>query len=175
MYGVVKGVYFCNIDRDEELNRRISARNVPSAPLQPQFSHRPVSTKYALMPILDRRAPAKVAMEKMPYYSVGEVFNPGNSQSPWQGFASSIDEESKLRNQFFALQNCEQSNWVPSSNSDMYQVQAVGRQEAQPFPNLFKQEKFNPFNPNECDLGKDLFGNCTRAQLKNSNCCDKKC
>jgi len=175
MYGVVNGVYFCNNDRDAELNRRLMERNIPSAPLQPQFSHRPVSTKYSLLPVLDRRAPAKVPLDKCANFTVDTVFNPGNTQSPWQGFSTKIDTESCLRNQFFALQKCEQSNWVPSSNSDLYKVEAVGRQEQQRFPLLFKEEKFSPFNPNTCNLGKDLFNNSVRVQLKDSKCCDKKC
>ena len=56
----------CNNDRDNELNRRLMERNIPSAPLQPQFSQRPVPTKYALLPILDRRAPAKVPLDNVP-------------------------------------------------------------------------------------------------------------
>uniref|UniRef100_A0A6C0CNN3 Uncharacterized protein n=1 Tax=viral metagenome TaxID=1070528 RepID=A0A6C0CNN3_9ZZZZ len=175
MYGVVNGVYFCNTDRNAELDRRLMERNRPSAPLQPQFSQRPVSTKYALLPIVDRRAKASVPLEKYPNFSVQKVFNPGNGQSPWQGFATSIDAESVLRNQYFALQDCPQSKWMPSTNSDMYQVHAVGRQEQQTFPLLFKEERFAPFNPNTCNLGKDMFNNFTQIQVKDSNCCDKKC
>lgn len=175
MYGVVKGVYYCNIDRDEELNRRLSARNIPSAPLQPQFSHRPVPTKYALLPIIDRRAAANVKMEKMPTFNVNTSFNPGNTQGPWQGFSTNVDTESNLRNQFFANQRCDQAKWMPSTHSDMYHVSVSGRQEVQPFPYLFKEEKFSSFNPNTCNLGKELFNNSVRVQLKDSNCCDKKC
>ena len=32
---------------------------------------------------------------------------------------------------------------------------------------LFKQEQFNAFNPNECNLGYKLFNNHTRVQTKN--------
>lgn len=175
MYGVVNGVYFCNTDRDAELNRRLAERNIPSASLQPQFSQRPVSTKYALLPVIDRRAPATVPLQCAPNFTVKNVFNPGNTRSPWEGFATGIDTESSLRNQFFALQDCPQAKWVPGSDSDMYHVQAVGRQEKQTFPLLFKQEKFAPFNPNTCNLGKDIFNNFTQIQVKDSNCCDKKC
>ena len=40
--------------RTEELNQRISSRNIPSNQLQAQFDIRPVSSKYAKMPIVDR-------------------------------------------------------------------------------------------------------------------------
>ena len=172
----VNGVYYqCNLGRDMELSDRIAQRNMPSRPLQPQFSMRPVSTKYALLPIIDRRAPATIPIYTEPTYSVGNVFNPGNTQSPWSGFASNINDESSLRGQFFALQKCEQKEYVPSTKSDMYHVTAVGRQERQQFPGLFQEQQFAPFNPNTCDLGKDLFNNSTRTQLMNSDCCDNKC
>ena len=56
MFGVVNQLYICNQQRSRELNDRITIRNVPSAPLQPQYSMRPVLTKYSIMPILDQRA-----------------------------------------------------------------------------------------------------------------------
>ena len=51
MFGVVNKLYICNQQRSRELNDRISVRNIPSAPLQPQYSMRPVLTKYSIMPI----------------------------------------------------------------------------------------------------------------------------
>lgn len=167
MYGVVNGLYECNNNRLEELNDRISGRNIPSSVLQPQFSIRPVSTKYALLPIVDRRPAAKEPMLRVPTYNIQETFNPGNSISPWSGFASSVNDESRLRNQFFAIQKCEQAEYIPSSNSDMYKTSVQGNNIKQPYPDLFREENFNAFNPNVCNLGKKLFDNCTRVQLKN--------
>ena len=167
MYGVIDGAYYCNQDRNMELNMRIAERNIPSASLEPQFSIRPVSTKYALLPIVDRRPKPTVPINKISSYSVEKVFNPGSGQGPWSGFATNVNEESKLRNQFFALQNCEQAAWVPSSQSDLYRVKVGGRNEIQPFPRLFTTERFAPFEPNTDGLGKDLWSNHTRQQLKN--------
>lgn len=166
LYGVIDGAYYsCQLARTEELSERIAARNIPSTPLEPQFSMRPVSTKYSIMPILDQRPRAKVPILTRPTYNVETTFNPGTAQAPWSGFASNINEESKLRNQFFALQKCEQPNYVPSSTSDLYQVTVSGRKEEQPFPGLFETQQFAPFNPNTCGLGYNLFDNCTRQQL----------
>lgn len=165
-------LYYCNIESDEELNKRILERNKPSAPLQPQFSFRPISTKYSFLPIVDHRAPATVPIIRRPTYNVGNVFNPGTAQSPWSGFASNINKESSLRNQFFALQNCEQSQFVPSSESDLYNYRiSDGSVENQPFPGLFTEQTFETFNPNTCNLGKEFFNNFTREQLHNSECC----
>ena len=166
MYGVTDGIYYCGLERTQELSDRMAVRNVPSTPLQPQFSIRPVSTKYALLPILDRRAPTTVPITRQPTYNIGQTFNPGSAQAPWAGFAANVNNESQLRNQFFALQRCEQSNYVPSTNSDMYQVAVSGRQETQPYPGLFAEPHLEPFNPNTCNIGKHLFDNCTRVQLK---------
>ena len=167
LYGVIDGVYYCGNERTEELSRRMAERNIPSAPLQPQFGIRPVSTKYEMMPIFDRRAKATVPIKRQPTFNPEVTFNPGSANAPWSGFASNIHKESQLRNQFFALQKCEQSNYVPSSTSDMYNVHVSGRQEQQPFPNLFSEPELAPFNPNECNIGGNLFDNCTRQQLKN--------
>ncbi len=166
MYGVVDGVYYCQMDRTEELSQRMASRNVPSAPLQPEFSIRPVSTKYALLDVFDVRPKATVPIKRRPDFDIQRTFNPGNAQAPWSGFATNIDKESSLRNQFFALQNCEQSEYVPSSKSDMYEVKVSGRKEAQPFPDLFSEPDLAPFNPNSCDVGKNMFANHTRQQLK---------
>lgn len=167
MYGVVNGVYYCNNDRVEELNDRISTRNIPSQTLQAQFDIRPVSSKYAMMPILDRRAIPTVPIERMPTYNLANTFNPGNAQAPWSGYATNIDDDSKLRNQFFALQKCDQAYYIPPTTSDMYKVVVDGQPIQQPFPDLFSREQFPQFNPNVCGGNDSFFYNCVRQQVKN--------
>ena len=135
MYGVVNGVYYFNNDRLDEINNRIYSRNESSMPLQPQFSVRPISTKYAYMHVVDGRKKPTVELNNYPQFSVNKVFNPGNKQAPWSGFASNIDSESSLRSQNFALQSCNKAKYVPSSNSDMFIVDINdGIVENQPFP-----------------------------------------
>ena len=165
MYGVIDGVYICGIDKEAEINRRCAQRNVPSTPLAPSFSCRPVSTKYATMPILDQRAKSNVPLKQYEPYNTSKIFNPAPA-GPWCGFASHINEESKLRNQFFALQKCEQSEYVPSSDSDLYVTKLTSQPVQQPFPDLFKQETFAQCSPNTNNLGGNLFDNCTRQQTK---------
>lgn len=176
MYGVVNGVYYCNMARTEELNTRIASRNIPSGTLQPQFSVRSVSTKYAHLPIMDRRTKPTVDIEQLPSYNITKTFNPGNAQAPWSGFAANVNVESTLRNQFFALQKCEQPNFVPSSTSELYNVKIdSGMPIQQPFPQLFQEPKFEPFNPNDCGVGNNLWENSTRQQRYDSTCCDNGC
>ena len=165
--------------RKEELNDRMAQRNTPSAPLQPQFGIRPLSTKYAMMPIFDRRPIPTVAIESQPTYDIQATFNPGTAQAPWCGFAMNINNESRLRNQYFALQRgAGQGLYIPNKNSDMYEpynfasaanassTASAGASSTQPFPDLFEKQTFTPFNPCPTGNGTNFFANCTRQQIK---------
>ena len=156
--------------RTEELNERISTRNIPSNPLQPQFDIRPLSTKYSMMPIFDRRPIPTVSIQVLPTYDIRTTFNPGNAQAaaPWAGFATNVNDESRLRNQFFATQRgAGQSCYIPSRMSDMYEVNVPENDQIlQPFPGLFEKSNFENFNPCPKDNGINLFDNCTRHQIK---------
>ena len=88
LYGVEQGARCCNLKRSSELNERISARNVPTTPLQPHFSSRPVSTKYDMMSILDRRVVPTVPLKRVPTYDMKTNFNPGSAKAPWEGFVA---------------------------------------------------------------------------------------
>jgi hypothetical protein len=160
----------CNSTIHNTTNTRIYDRNVPSQFLQPYLSTRPVMTKYSFMPIVDPRTPVITPLNQLPTYKPTQIFNPGNTMSPWSGFASSINKESELRNQVFALQHCSQSVYVPSSQSDLYtysfKPENSGNQ-TQSFRELFKTEHFNNFNPNEENIGNGLFNNFTRQEIRN--------
>jgi hypothetical protein len=155
----------------QQTNQRIYDRNIPSQPLQPYLDVRPVLTKYSYFSIVDPRKEISVRLEQRPTYNSQQVFNPGNTQSPWSGFASNINKESELRNQIYALQKCSQAVYVPNSSSDLYEYSF------QPTPTsinnnthslLFAKEKFEQFNPNPAPkiIGSAMFHNSTRAQVK---------
>jgi len=153
--------------RTEELNQRMAHRNMPSNQLQPQFDIRPISSKYAKMPIVDRHELSNTPIQAMPAYDIATMFNPGTAQAPWAGFASNINNESRLRNQFFALQKgAGQGTYIPSKNSDLYEVEIPVTASQQPFPGLFTKDTFEEFNPCHKDLGVNFFENCTRQQIK---------
>merc|ERR1712100_858658 len=101
MYGVINGIEICNLFRNEELNLRMAERNIPSNDLAPQFSMRPVSTKYSLLPVTDIRPTSSVPINHLPTFNIQNTFNPGTAQAPWSGFSAKINDESTLRNQFF--------------------------------------------------------------------------
>jgi len=134
--------------RTDTTNYRTYIRNVPSQNLQPYLDSRAVSTKY----------------------DSHQVFNPGNAKAPFSGY--NANQESVLRNQIYALQDCSQATYVPSSKSDLYQVHWKQSDLSQPFPDLFQQQVFPSNNSyiHSKDVGYALFNNATRQQNKNVNC-----
>jgi hypothetical protein len=153
--------------RNNEINTRIYDRNLPTQLIQPYISVRPVMTKYSILPIVDPRKQNLVKMEQMPTYNLEKVFNPGNTVSPWSGYSSNINVESDLKGQIFALQKCDQSVYVPNSNSDLYKYSFKSSLESlQPHSLLFKEEKFNCFNPIPEKSNLSLFNNSTRTQIQ---------
>jgi hypothetical protein len=158
----------CVSEIHKQTNNRIYDINIPSQLLQPYLDVRPVMTKYSHLPIVDPRKPISVPLMQMPTYNVHQVFNPGNAQAPWSGFASSINTESELRNQVYALQRCSQSVYVPRSGSDLYTYQFQTRTQPNPHELLFRNESFETFNPNPSPglCGSGIFYNNTRCQVK---------
>lgn len=156
--------------RQKTLNNRIYSRNIPSQPLQPYLDSRPVLTKYSIMPIVDPRKQINTSLIQTATYNPNNIFNPGNDFGPWIGYASNINVESELRNQLYALQKCNQSIYVPNSRSNLYNVKwnNLDNSLEQPFPTLFREQKFSPFNPNPepNKIGYALFNNSTRQQVK---------
>jgi hypothetical protein len=152
--------------RQNIMNKRSYSRNIPSQPLQPYLEARPVLTKYSIMPIVDPRREIKTPLIQQATYNPSQIFNPGFG--PWSGFASNVNHESDLRGQLFAIQECSQATYVPSSKSSLYNVQWKSRPVSQPFPGLFKKENLGPtdlnMDPNVMGLG--IFNNATRQQLK---------
>lgn len=158
----------CVSDIHKQTNNRIYDRNIPSQMLQPYLDVRPVMTKYSYFPIVDPRKPINVPLTQMPTYNVHQVFNPGNTQSPWSGFASNINTESELRSQIYALQRCSQASYVPKSNSDLYTYKFQTTSKSNPHDLLFRTDSFDSFNPNPSPglCGSSIFYNNTRCQVK---------
>jgi len=167
--------YVCSSKIHNQTNERIYNRNIPSQVLQPYLDVRPVMTKYSYLPIVDPRKEVHTRLVQCPDFNTRQTFNPGNTQSPWSGFASNVNTESILRNQVFALQKCSQAVYVPNSNSDLYHVAFKTKQEQYPDTLLFQEQKFQSFDPNPApkDVGYEIFNNSTRVQVRNlpSNTC----
>lgn len=168
--GVPFGVYLGQQERTNELDERIFKRNFPSVPLEPNYDPRPISTKYGYFPGLSGRKHIPTNKNEYPVYNVHQVFNPGTSKAPPSGILNDIDNETYLRNQHFALQKGDKQYYVPQSSSELYRdyVYTTDTQ-MQPHPDLFYKHNFENNRPRYSSLnniGKDLFNNNTRTQMK---------
>jgi hypothetical protein len=163
------------LQRTQDINERLYARNIASEPLQPYLEARAVSTKYAVLPVIDFRRPVSVPLHQDPIFNTKTAFNPGTGQGPWSGFATNVNDESVLRNQIYANQKCGAAEYIPSSKSDLYKVHWTNSQNANDssrkqhadHPYLFEEAQFAPHNPNPAfdKIGAALFHNSTRHQL----------
>jgi hypothetical protein len=168
-YDTKKGVYYLQQDRVDELNSRITERQFPDNSLEPYFDPRPISTKYSIFPVIDRRK----QFDKYNTYDDFDQknnFNPSDTRGPFSGYVNNIETESSLRNQYFALQHdLANGQYIPSSESELYKVTIVSKPTEQPYPNLFTQNKFDnsiyETNLNK-NIGNDRFFNHTRTQLR---------
>ena len=159
-----------HFEKNDMINNQIYSRNIPSSNIENHFSFRPVQTKYNVMPILDNRKETIVKMNTRGSYNSEETFFPGTRRPHFSGFSSNVDEESLLRNQFFALQKSDKAVWVPNSTSDLYMTNNanyINSNRNLDGDLLFRQESFNNFNPNLSNhIGSNIFNNSTRVQLK---------
>ena len=156
--------------RTMEINQRISRRIVPSANLQPYFSIRPIQTKYTHFLSENPMPDSDTPILREPDYSPSKVFYPGDAQAPWSGFATSINTESMLRNQIYALQSSAAAVFVPDSSSDLYVSNYEQHKDAaHDATNAASFEKHDP-NPSPMRVGNLSFNNCTRQQVKTMKC-----
>ena len=160
-----------NLDVLEDINARIFSRNIPSRNLPPCLSVRSMPTKYTTFQV---NSDIKVNnTNSIPTnYTVDSVFLPCDRQGPYSGFSNKINDESYLRNQFFAMQSCPEAYWIPDSSSELYSYNVDANIKpgniSQQHPNLFRKDTFGYFNPNPDNrLGVQIFNNSTRCQLKN--------
>ena len=156
-----------SLERNQQINTRISDRNISTYPLQPNINCRPVSTKYAVFPLIDLRRHVKYPLQTYAPFNSSTNFNPSNLTAPPSGFSDNVNLESELRNQIFALQRCSQSVYVPKPSSDMYQDYMNTKATASQHQDLFTEQKWTPFNPNTFNFKTQGFNNSTRNDLKN--------
>jgi hypothetical protein len=158
-------------DITNEINQKILERNFAYGYLDVLLSPRSQPTKY----VKPYAVADPLCSPKIFHYNTTKTFNPGDKGS-WSGYVTNINNESILRNQIYALQKFPQSDFVPGSNSDLYNstIPNINNNNVEMlFPNLFnsnivsselKSEK-NDKTPH--NLG-NLFNNHTRQQLKDS-------
>lgn len=170
--GSHSGLMVGGFQRVDELNDRISSRIASDHVLPVQFDFRPVATKYSIFPMIDRRAKPTVPLPKSScpngVYDVKTTFAPMQRRGPTQYGLDNVDTETVLQNRHVVYQrHADQGVYVPHSNSDLYRVEAVGRQEEQTHPALFLKDQYSTSGSNIASLvGRELFHNNTRTQLR---------
>ena len=149
----------CNIEYDNELNKRLEDRNTPSKELKPLFDERPYSTKYTFFQTIDEKPHISTPLLSYSPYST-QVFNPG-SRGQVDFYMKEIDTESKLRHQFMALQKSNQAIYVPELTSSLYTWEMADKPEKY-LPTTCKTTTMNCTN-----LAPNVFHNTTRMNLRN--------
>lgn len=164
------GVYYGQYESQDAINNGIYQRNIPDSLLRPNFDPRSIPTRCsATFPVFDQRS----AGVKTPYKSYLDHSPEANftgTKGPPAGYR--VADESRLRNQYFALQHgADQRVYVPGSESELYRpsVPMTANPTPQPFPELFKREQYATSSTeyvNAASIGKDVFHNCTKTQLR---------
>lgn len=175
----------CSENLVSKINERLLARNMASGNIEVLIPPRPQQTLFT-MPLHNIIPPAECKSNVLRYnLESEEYFLPCTTKGAWSNFSSNINNESILRNQIYAIQNAEQAQYVPKSNSDLYNstIPKTNNSSAQAiFPNLpnsnseqniwgvqptFNREN-NQFLPPPVNLGNKLFNIDTRQELKDN-------
>lgn len=167
--GAAHGLWDGQHGRVEDLNSRISDRQFPDQPMQANFGFRPVPTKYALFPVIDRRAATTVPIQRAPEYNTTAHFSPATSNGPVATYLANVDLETVLQNRHVSLQHgADQGVYVPSSKSDLYGFSAVGRVEPLDERAMLFDKHTLSTKVSEIanQVGRDTFHNNTRTQLR---------
>jgi hypothetical protein len=143
-------------DYDNELNKRLETRYVPSGTLQPLYDFRPVSTKYTIFHTIDKPIQSSQVQST---YNPYEIFNPGD-RAPIDYFMKNVDVESTLRSQFFALQNDPQAVYVPEFNSQLYENSMAYS------PEFFSPTDAKTFTKNQDNEIQTIFYNNVRSNSR---------
>jgi hypothetical protein len=166
--------------RQDLMNTRVQSRHFSDHALEPNFSSRPVSTKYSYFGIEAKNTPRLTSngtvasitpIKPQLEHIVENNFNPATRNGPFKTYSRNIDTETVLRNQTMALQKGAQAVYVPSSTSDLYNVSVISRPSEQPYSLLFERPSFShSVHPNltgaGASIGRDRFHNNTRVQLR---------
>mgnify|MGYP006952839852 CR=1 FL=1 len=170
LYGVPKGLSVGQFERTNELNCRIANRHFSDKTLAANFDPRPVSTRYAVLPILERRAVSMIEIDKVIEHSVSNNFNPGTQRGPPDTFFTNIDTDSVLRNLTTSIQKgAHQAIYVPSSTSDMYRIEVPTNDRIPTHPGLFSDsilQSSRGMHYSHNVVGNNAFLNSTRVQMR---------
>ena len=163
-------LYIMSEERLNSINTKIFERNTPSRTLDPAIDFRGHSTTYTLFPIVDDTVPPMPA--SCSEFSMSNTFTPGTS-APFYGYATKVDDESRMRNIFMAYQpSYAQSHYIPSSSSDLYQDRNIPNNTHIANPHELLQEvHVANSSVSRITPSKSIsFNEDTRQNIKNISC-----
>jgi hypothetical protein len=171
--GLHRGIYTGQHERLNEINERVNQRQFSDQPMQPNFDPRPIPTKYSVFPIINRRAPTEIDIQRTPEHVVENNFNPATRKYPFQTYLANLDTETMLRNQTVPLQrNMDSGTYVPASSSELFLPTipqgSIGTG-IHNHPDLFSRQQYTTHMPEvvtNTHIGKSQFFNHTRFQLR---------
>lgn len=164
-------VYYCQFNYTQEISDRMYDRNLASQQLLPSYFARPEKTRQQHMNVYNVNK-SKTDKISLPNFRIETTFTPGQ-RAPVNGY--SVDTETKLFNAYMPLQKCSQNKYIPDSTSSLYDNNYLTRNhiiknEYNPHILIQPNEKFDFHNPNINNLGRNIFNNDIRQQIKNVNC-----
>lgn len=167
IFGAVHGVQ-TKQHHDILHNDLIYNRNIPDEILRPNLGFRSTTTRQAIFPTAPIKREATVPIYSIPGHCVQTNFSPATRMGPTATYLANIDVETKLQGRVYALQRSDESVYVPSSTSDLYNVNVEkGAPVEQPCPLLFERQTYNTKVSSIANkIGNDHLYNNTRVQLK---------
>jgi len=150
------------LEYDNQLNKRLENRNMPSALLEPLFDIRPLATKYTMFHTVDPKI--KSTSSGSYQYDPYQIFNPGY-RAPVEYYIRHVDVESTLRSQFFALQTSPQAVYVPELNSQLYENHMVYSNPSDSYSTTDAKTQCSQQSQDEFE-NQSVFHNCIRTNSK---------
>ena len=153
-------INLCNFDNQNEINKRILLRNIPTCKNTNLVDFRPEMTKYNFPIITNNKLCSNI--EKINFQE-DECFN---------DFFKNIDVESNLKNYSKSLSNNPNDCYIPKSTSELYSytIEKKNNTAELLYPDLFnKNNIFYSQNSKNVNIGYNtkLFNTSTRYEMKN--------
>jgi len=156
-----------NSQMNQQMNQQIYQRNVPTHALPPNLNVYPVPTKYVKLGTYDSHPVCQTNKNTYFDYQSNNMFCPTSKNVNFNGYTNNIHLESELRNQFYALQKSDASEYIPNHKSQLYYHSVHYNDKVEmPFEYLFNTSIYMPFQANSVSQNVSLFNNHTRQQNK---------
>jgi hypothetical protein len=162
---VIQGVHIKKRTHNDVMNMNAFEHQIHRQNIEYKFDPRPVVTRYVKNPSTIQGPLFEVQNASQEKHL---SFLPNSKTGTFHGYARNVDSETVLRNQTFALQKCDQAQYIPDSSSDLYNPTLMNRSAPINHPLLFKVHEPSPgTHAVPKHTGIDMFYNHTRVQRNN--------